>query len=275
MSEHSSFEGVAVVAVLVVVAALLGLAVGSFLNVVVHRVPAGLSLVSPGSHCPRCDRPVRARHNVPVLGWLVLRGRCADCSTRISVRYPLIELGTAVLFVVTALRLADLHRLPAAPAYLYLAAAGVALALIDASSHRLPDAIVLPSYPVLLLLLTAASAVSGDWAALLRGVAAGAASLVGYLIIWFAHPAGIGFGDVKLAGLLGMGLGYLSWAALAVGTFAAFAVGGAVGIVLLLTTARGRKTAIAFGPFMVTGVWVAFLAGPAISGAYLHLSRSA
>lgn len=254
---------------------LIGLAIGSFLNVVVYRVPAGLSLVSPGSRCPSCEHPVRARHNLPVLGWLILRGRCADCSARISVRYPLVELGTAVLFVVTALRLAQLHRLPAAPAYLYLAAAGVALALIDVGSHRLPDAIVLPSYPVLLLLLTGASTVSGDWVALLRGLAAGAVSLAVYLVIWFAHPAGIGFGDVKLAGLLGMALGYLSWAALAVGTFVAFAVGGLVGILLLAATARGRKTAIAFGPFMVTGVWVALLAGPAITGAYLGLSRSA
>lgn len=263
------------VVMLVVAVALLGLAVGSFVNVVVHRVPAGLSLVSPGSHCPHCDHPIRVRHNVPVLGWLVLRGRCADCSSRISVRYPLVELGTAVLFVVTGLRLAQLHRLPAAPAYLYLAAAGVALALIDAGSRRLPDAIVLPSYPVLLLLLTGASAVSGDWVALLRGVAAGAASLVVYLVIWFAFPAGMGLGDVKLAGLLGMALGYLSWTAVAVGTFAAFAVGGGVGLVLLAATDRGRKTAVAFGPFMVIGVWVAFVATPTISGAYLKLSQSA
>lgn len=255
--------------------ALVGLAVGSFVNVVVYRVPAGLSLVSPGSRCPRCDHPVRARHNVPVLGWLVLRGRCVDCSAPISVRYPLVEFGTAVLFVVTVLRLVQLHRLPSAPAYLYLAAAGIALALIDAGSHRLPDAIVLPSYPVLLLLLTGASAVSGDWAALLRSVAAGTASFVVYLVIWFAYPAGMGFGDVKLAGLLGIALGYLSWAAVAVGTFTAVAVGGAVGVILLVTAARGRKAALAFGPFMVTGVWVAFLAGPAITSAYLHLSRSA
>lgn len=254
--------------------ALLGLAVGSFVNVVIHRVPAGLSLVSPSSRCPSCDHPIRARHNVPVLGWLVLRGRCADCSAPISARYPLVELGTSVLFVVTAVQLARAGRLPSAPAYLYLAAVGVALAVIDLRSHRLPNVLVLPSYPVLLALLTGASAVTGDWSALVRALVAGAASLTMYLLLWLAYPAGMGFGDVKLAGLLGIALGYLSWSALAIGTFAAFVVGGTCGVVLLAATHRSRRTAIAFGPFMVVGVWVAFLASQPIAQAYLGLSRS-
>ena len=261
--------------VLIGAVALLGLAVGSFLNVVIHRVPVGESLVSPGSHCPSCDHAIRARHNVPVLGWLALRGRCADCSARISIRYPLVEVGTAVLFVTTAVQLDHLGRLPSTPAYLYLAAAGIALALIDISSKRLPNAIVIPSYPVLLILLTGASAVSGDWHALLRALIAGAASLTVYFALWLAYPAGMGFGDVKLAGLLGIALGYLSWSALAIGTFAAFLVGGVVGVVLLAATHRGRKAAVAFGPFMVAGVWVAFLAGHPIAHAYLRLSGSA
>lgn len=260
---------------LVGVVAVLGLAVGSFLNVVVHRVPAGGSLVSPSSHCPSCDHPIRARHNIPVLGWLILRGRCADCSAPISVQYPLVELGTAVLFVVIAGQLARVGRLPAAPAYLYLAAVGVALAGIDLRSHRLPNALVLPSYPVLLLLLTGASAITGDWSALWRALVAGVASLAVYLVLWLAYPAGMGFGDVKLAGLLGVALGYLSWSALAIGTFAAFVVGGISGVLLLAATHRSRRTAIAFGPFMVAGVWVAFLASHPIAQAYLGLSRSA
>lgn len=258
--------------VLIGAVALLGLAVGSFLNVVVYRVPAGLSLVTPPSHCPSCDHPIRARHNVPVLGWLVLRGRCADCSAPISVRYPLVELGTAILFVITALQLRHLGRLPSTPAYLYLAAAGIALALIDGRSRRLPKSIVYPSYPVLLILLTGASAVSGDWSALLRAVIGCVVCFALYFACWFAYPAGMGYGDVTLSGLLGMALGYLSWSALVVGTFAAFLVGGIVGAVLLAATHRGRKAAIAFGPFMVVGVWVAFLASAPIAHAYLGLS---
>jgi leader peptidase (prepilin peptidase)/N-methyltransferase len=261
--------------VLIGAVALLGLAVGSFLNVVVYRIPAGLSLVSPGSHCPACDHPIRARHNVPVLGWLALRGRCADCSSPISARYPLVEAGTAILFVITALQLRHLDRLPSTPAYLYLAAAGVALALIDGRSRRLPNSIVYPSYPVLLVLLAGASAVSGDWSALLRAVIGGVSCFGLYFVFWLAYPAGMGFGDVKLAGLLGLALGYLSWSALIVGTFAAFVVGGIVGVVLLAATDRGRKSAIAFGPFMVVGVWVAFLASEPIAHAYLGLSRTA
>src|SRR5688500_10350108 len=99
------------------IVALLGLAVGSFLNVVIHRVPRHESLVRPGSHCPRCGAAVRNRHNVPVLGWLLLRGRCADCRTRISVRYPLVEAGTAALFVAVAAKFGATWPLPA---YLYL-----------------------------------------------------------------------------------------------------------------------------------------------------------
>ncbi|HZX04955.1 prepilin peptidase, partial [Kribbella sp.] len=129
-----------------VVAGVLGLAVGSFLNVVVYRVPRGESVVSPPSHCPRCSQPVRNRHNVPVAGWVMLRGRCADCRLPINVRYPLVELATGLLFAAVAVRLGSVAALPA---YLWFVGAGVALALIDLDVRRLPNAIVLPSYPVL------------------------------------------------------------------------------------------------------------------------------
>src|SRR6476620_2199972 len=113
---------------LVILTAVLGLAVGSFLNVVIWRVPRGESVVRPPSHCPGCDRPIRPRDNIPVLSWLLLRGRCRDCGEPISIRYPLVEVGTAVLFVVLTLRIGFEAELPA---YLYLGAIGVALAMID------------------------------------------------------------------------------------------------------------------------------------------------
>lgn len=252
----------------------LGLAVGSFLNVVVARVPAGLSIVRPASRCPSCGHGIRARHNVPVLGWLALRGRCHDCTERISVRYPLVEAATAVLFVVTALRLAQLGELTATPAFLYLAATGTALALIDAATHRLPDAIVLPSYVVLAVLLTATSAVTGDWHALGRAGIGALLSIALYAAMWVAYPAGMGFGDVKLAGVLGAAAGYLGWPELVVGTFAAFVLGGVVGTVFLLTTDRTRRSRLAFGPFMVAGVWVALLAAQPVTASYLALVRA-
>jgi leader peptidase (prepilin peptidase)/N-methyltransferase len=257
--------------VLLVAVALLGLAIGSFLNVVVYRVPAGQSLARPGSHCPSCQTSIRRRDNVPVLGWLLLKGRCHACATRISLRYPLVELSCAVLFTALALRVASLHRLSALPACLYFAAAGLALALIDVDHHRLPNRIVLPSYPILVTLLVAAALPSRDWTALQRSLIGGASLYLLYLAIRLVNPAGMGFGDVKLAGLVGCLLGYLSWPALFVGAFAAFLIGGVAGAVLI-TSARGtRKTHVPFGPFMVLGALTAvFAAGPLASG-YLSL----
>jgi leader peptidase (prepilin peptidase) / N-methyltransferase len=265
--------GVLPIVVWATLAGLLGLAIGSFLNVVIYRVPAGMSVVSPPSRCPSCGTQIRNRHNVPVLGWLILHGRCFDCRAPISPRYPLVEALSAALFVLVALRIVHLHLAPALPAYLYFAAAGLALAVIDLDHQRLPDKIVLPSYGVVAVLLTIASASTHDWWALARATI-GAAALFGcYFAIAFAHPAGMGFGDVKLAGLLGGVLAYLSWATLAVGAFGGFLL-GAVGGISMLASGRGnRKTAIPFGPFMIAAAILAIFLAPAIAEIYLHLVR--
>jgi leader peptidase (prepilin peptidase) / N-methyltransferase len=230
-------------------AALLGLAIGSFLNVVIHRVPVGASLITPASHCPSCDSPVRARHNVPVLGWLVLRGRCADCRAPIAVRYPLVELATAVLFVAVTWQLGLSGALPA---YLYMTATGIALTMIDIDHRRLPNTIVVPSYPILAVLL----ALPGDWEALLRAALAAATLLGFYLLLVLAYPTGMGWGDVKLAGVLGAALGYLSWQSLLIGAFAGFFLGAAFGVAT-------RRRSLPFGPFMIAGFFTAlFFADP-------------
>lgn len=244
---------------LLVTITLLGLLVGSFLNVVVHRVPRGESLLRPGSRCPGCGRPVRARHNVPVLGWLVLRGRCADCGRPISLRYPLVEAATGALFLLVTARLARLELLGALPAYLYLTAAGVALALVDVEWHRLPNAIVLPSYPVMAALLALAAWWQGGWWPLARAGLGAAALFVCYLTLALAYPAGMQFGDVKLAGVLGGALGFLSWPALVFGAFGAFLSGGLFGVALIATGRGGRKTALPFGPFMIASALLALL----------------
>ncbi|WP_448629394.1 prepilin peptidase [Cellulomonas soli] len=132
----------------------LGLAVGSFLNVVIWRVPQGMSVVRPPSACPRCEHPIRGRDNVPVLSWLLLRGRCRDCRAPISIRYPLVETATGILFVASGLFAGPTWVLPA---LLYLVSITVALVLIDIDTRRLPDTIVLPSYLVTLALLSLAS----------------------------------------------------------------------------------------------------------------------
>ena len=249
------------------IAGLLGLAVGSFLNVVIHRVPDGQSLIRPGSHCRHCGAAIRNRHNIPVLGWLLLRGRCADCAAPISARYPLVEAGTAALFVAVTARFGLSWELPA---YLYLAGVAVALTAIDLDTMRLPDAIVLPSYCIAIGLLTPAMIAEDGWAAGLRGLLAGAALFALYYVIATVHP-GMGFGDVKLALLLGLYLGFLGWQFLAVGAFAGFVLGGVVGAVLLTTGRATRKTKIPFGPYMLAGAFLAVFAGAPVADWYLGL----
>lgn len=245
---------------------LVGLIVGSFLNVVIWRVPRGESIVSPGSSCPACGKPVRPRDNLPVLGWVLLRGRCRDCSAPISARYPLVEAGTAVVFVVLTLRIGlD----PALPAYLYLGAIGVALALIDLDVKRLPNVIVLPSYVVGIVLLAVAAAVGGEWSDLLRALL-GMTALYGlYFGLALAYPAGMGFGDVKLAGVLGLYLGWLGWGEVVIGGFLGFLFGGVVGGVLMAVRRAGRKSQIPFGPYMLMGALVAIVCGGALADLYL------
>lgn len=249
----------------------IGCVIGSFLNVVVWRVPRGESVVSPPSACPRCGHAIRPWDNVPVVSWLVLRGRCRDCSAPISVRYPAVELGTGVLFGLTTLWLGASWALPA---YWYLAAIAVALALIDIDVHRLPDAIVLPSYPVALVLLALASwnpTGQADWAALVRAVLGGVILLVVYFVLVLVYPRGMGLGDVKLAGVLGLYLGWIGWDALVVGWFAAFLLGGLYAVALLVTRRAGRGSGIPFGPWMLAGAAVGLVLGPVVADWYLQL----
>lgn len=254
-----------------VAAGVAGLAVGSFLNVVIYRVPRGESLVRPPSRCPACGRPIRVRHNVPVAGWLMLGGRCADCGARIGVRYPLVEVATAVVFAALAWRLADLHLISALPAYLYFAAIGIALAVIDLDCRRLPNAIVLPSYPVLALLLTASALAERDGWALARAGIGAAALLAFFTTITLVHPAGMGLGDVKLSGLLGGVLAYVSWSTVVIGTFAGFLLGAVVGVAIMLARHGDRRTAVPFGPFMIAGALLGVFAAESLARLYAQL----
>jgi leader peptidase (prepilin peptidase)/N-methyltransferase len=244
-----------------VVAGVFGLAVGSFVNVVIQRVPAGESVVSPPSACPSCGATIRHRHNIPVLGWLLLQGRCFDCHEPISARYPLVEAATGVLFGAVTWRLLAIDMPWALAAYLYLAAAGLALSMIDLDVKRLPDKIVLPSYAVVAVLLTFAAIGAHEWWPLARAAMGAAVLFAFYFAIAFAVPAGMGFGDVKLAGVLGALMGYLSWSALVVATFGAFLLGAIVGVALIVTSRGGRKTAIPFGPFMIAVALITVFAG--------------
>ena len=251
---------------LALAAGLLGLLIGSFLNVVVWRVPRGESVVSPPSACPGCGTAIRPRDNVPVVSWLLLRGRCRDCGAAISARYPLVELACAGLFAAMALRFGlD----PVLPAFLYLAAVGLALALIDVDCKRLPNALTLPSYPVAAVLLGIAALAGSSSGSIGRALLGGAAMYAVYFALCFAYPAGMGFGDVKLAGVLGLYVGWLGWGEWAVALFLGFLLGAVFGVGLLLVRRGGRKTAVPFGPFMLLGALLAVLWGSGLADAYL------
>lgn len=249
------------------------MAIGSFLNVVAHRVPAGESIVHPPSACPSCGHAIRNRHNVPVLGWLVLRGRCFDCREPISARYPLVEAGTGLVFALVAIRLmadgvvAGDEGLRVLPAYLAFAGIGIALALIDLDVQRLPDAIVLPSYPVLAGLLL----IGWDGESLQRAVFGAAILGAFFFIVWFLAPGGMGFGDVKLSGIVGGMTAYLSWGTFLIGAFMGFLLGAVVGVLLMAGGRAGRKTAVPFGPFMILGAWTAILGAGGLGDYYLEL----
>jgi leader peptidase (prepilin peptidase) / N-methyltransferase len=176
-------------------------------------------------------------------------------------RRPWVEAVTALAFAaVTALTLAAGNASPATLlalcAFLWFAAVGVALVVIDLETHRLPDAIVLPSYAVAIILFALASALDASWEALLRAALGGAALFGFYLVLRILQPRGMGMGDVKLAGLVGIHLAWIGWSTLLVGAFAAFVLGGLFGVGLLITRRAKPATAIPFGPWMIAGAWV-------------------
>jgi leader peptidase (prepilin peptidase) / N-methyltransferase len=247
---------------------LLGLAFGSFANVVIHRVPRGESLVRPGSRCPACGHPVAWYDNVPVVGWLLLRGRCRACRASISWSYPAVELAMGVLWALVTLRLVDAGLGWAVPAYLALAFICVVLAVIDARTRLLPNRITYPAFPVLLSLLLVASVGLGDLGRLARGLLAAVAVGAFFLALALISPRGMGLGDVKLAPTLGLALGWLSWGAVAFGVFAGFLLGGLAGLAAIALLGLTRKSLLPFGPWLVAGALLGVLAGADVAAWY-------
>jgi leader peptidase (prepilin peptidase)/N-methyltransferase len=241
------------------VAGAIGLVVGSFLNVVTYRLPAGRSLASPGSSCPHCAAPIRAWDNVPVLSWLVLGGRCRSCQAPISWQYPAVELITGGLFAAVG------ARFPWSPlelALLVFVAAGVVVAVIDIRERVIPTKVVWAAGLTGLGLLALASLTAGSPGRLGLALAGAAASFVSFYLIWYLRPGGIGFGDVRFAALLGLFVGWLGPGELFVALFAACLSGAAVGVPWAIIGGGGRRLAIPFGPFLVVGSLVGILAGP-------------
>jgi leader peptidase (prepilin peptidase)/N-methyltransferase len=241
----------------IAVTGVLGATIGSFLNVVIHRLPAGESLVRPRSRCPGCERPIAPYDNVPVFSWLLLRGRCRGCGQPISARYPLVELVTALLFAAIALvRGLDADLLLELP----FAAMLVAVAGIDLQHRIVPNRILLP----VAVWGAAGSALvrTGDLPELL---AAGGGAFGFLLVAALVHPAGMGMGDVKLAGVMGLYLGVSVIPALLV----AFLSGSIVGLAIMARRGTlARKQGVPFAPFLALGGIVGLVAGPELVQLY-------
>ncbi len=241
-------------------AAAFGLILGSFLNVVAWRLPSRMSLSLPASHCPSCETPIKPYDNIPVLSWLFLRGRCRSCSEHISARYPLVEAGTAALFVaVVAVHHADTAALVLG---LVLVAFLVPIALIDLDTRLIPNRLTLPAAVAAIVLGTALDP-GGEVERLIAGAAA--ATVLGLPAL--IRPTGMGMGDAKLVGVMGLFLG----AAVVPAFFVAFVAGTVIGIVIIMRKgmAQGRKTPVPFGPFLALGAIVGVLAGNELVSAYL------
>jgi leader peptidase (prepilin peptidase) / N-methyltransferase len=242
-----------------VLAGVLGTIVGSFLNVVAYRLPRGESLVRPGSRCPGCATPIRPYDNVPVLGWLALRGRCRSCRAAIPVRYPLVEAATGLACAAVVLRLG---AEPEALLGIVLVLLLVPITLIDLDFHLIPNVLT-----GLGALAAVALVIVLEPHALPEHLLAGAAAGGFLLAAWIVHPAGMGMGDVKLAAVLGLFLGRAVGPAM----FAALIAGSVVGaaIVARKGMAEGRKSGLPFGPWLAFGGLLGLLAGDAAVSWYL------
>jgi leader peptidase (prepilin peptidase)/N-methyltransferase len=246
-----------------IVALPFGLVVGSFMTVAVYRLPKGESVIRPRSRCPACGAEIGARDNVPVFSWLLLRGRCRRCGERISVEYPLLELATAAVVVLAAIRYADPWQ---AVLVAGLLAVMPGIALIDLRHRIIPNRLTYPalllSVPVILLAWAigdAADPVRAGLGLLLYG---------GVLFVVAAISGGMGMGDVKLAAAIGLVLGSQGLRFVGVAAGAAVVLGG-LGAIAALAMGKGRKSAIPFGPYLAVGAVVAGLWGEPIAAWYI------
>jgi len=250
-------------AIVVTVAALGGLFVGGYATTLITRFADGEDTFGPPGRCARCRRPLAAREMVPVVSWLLRRGACGTCDKPFGVHHPIVELLTAAVFAVLALRIGP-H--PELAAYLYLAAVGVVLSGTDMAVKRLPDMFTKPSYLMVGGLLAIAVPYTTDGAVRFGYALLGMAVLWGlYFVLWFVNPRGMAWGDVKLSGALGLGLGWMGTDALILGAFAGFLFGALYGFTLMALGRARMKTQLPFGPFMIIGALVGILIGTEIS----------
>jgi leader peptidase (prepilin peptidase)/N-methyltransferase len=253
-----------------VYAAVLGLIVGSYLNVLIYRLPLGISTVFPRSRCPHCGTAIRAFDNVPVLSFLLLRGRCRQCGARISWRYPAIEAATAALFLACFLRFGISLQAPVAALFCALM---LALTMIDYDHMILPDALTWPGIALGILLQPLVGWTrfwDGPWGAVMGavfGAALGAGILLAVWIAWYLwrHEEGMGLGDVKMLAAIGA---FLGWKGVLVALFLGALSGAVVGLTLMAFRGLDFKAKLPFGVFLALGGVIALFVGEALVQAY-------
>jgi leader peptidase (prepilin peptidase)/N-methyltransferase len=247
--------------ILIIYSLIIGLLVGSFLNVCIWRLPRHESIISPGSHCPSCNRPVAFYDNIPVLSYLILGGRCRNCKARISWRYPLVELINGVGYAVLMWRYG--LGWPAL-VYAVLFSALVVITFIDLDHQIIPDRITLPGIAIGLA--------AGSFI-LPNGLIEGAAGLLLggglFYLIAVLSRGGMGGGDIKMIAMVGAVLG---WKAVLLTIFVGALSGSLVGLTLMLTRGKSRKTPVPFGPFLSLGTIVFLFWGPEIIAWYAAFS---
>jgi leader peptidase (prepilin peptidase)/N-methyltransferase len=251
-----------------IILGIFGLLVGSFANVVIYRVPEGRSIVRPASGCPHCGSRVRSRDNIPVISWLVLRGRCRDCHASISVRYPAVEALVGALFAGIGARFGISWTGVGEAA---LAAGLVVLAFIDLDHLLLPKKIVYATLTVVAAVFVAGAATGPQWHRLVVAVISAVVPWALFFVINFVSPRAMGFGDVRLALLIGFGLGWLGAGYAFLGFLVASVLGSVVGVTMIALGKAGRRTPIPFGTFLAAGAVVAALAGAPVVNWYAAL----
>lgn len=246
---------------------LLGLAIGSFLNVVIYRVPIHESIVKPRSACTSCHTAILERDNVPIVSWLLLRGKCRACANPISVRYPLVELTCAGLFAGVAAREGFNWNVPA---LLIFVAGLLALACIDFEKLILPKSIVYSTLGLLIITLVLDAGTTHQWRRLLIAGLCAAVWFTGFFILNFLEPRYLGFGDVRFALVLGLGLGSLGIRYVILGFFAGNVLGAIIGLVLIAMKKRTKDQPLPYGVYLSLGSALAIFAGPEI---LVHFQR--
>ena len=245
---------------------LAGLGVGSFLSLLVLRVPRKEPVVGVASHCPACGAGVARRDLVPVVSWLVLRGRCRSCSAGVSARYPLLEVACAALFAATAVRFGPSFVLPA---YLVLGAALIALSAIDIEHRLLPSKIIFPTGYAVAVLLGLAALAEAEPRRIAWAAAGAAGSFALFFLLHVASPNGMAYGDVRLSLVLGMAVGWLGLGLVPLFLFVAFLTSAGFGVVYAVLSGKGLKAAIPFGPFLALAAEIAVFAGQPLVRSYL------